>query len=567
MRVRYVEVPVLIVGGGPTGLAAALSLSDCGVASLLVDKHPSTSHHPKATVVNARTMELLRQWGAADLVERAGIPARDLRCVSWSTSLGGFEIGRLPIELSEQQIRDARLSSPTLPVMCPQDVLEPILRSAAETQPATSIRYGQALWSFRQDDHGVTATVVDRASGEETKVRAEYMVGCDGRDSTVRRIAGVGLSGAEPLGDMRNIYFRADLTHLVAHRMSPLYWIVNPDTPGVIITLNGTDRWLLNVPLDMQAGERIDDHPPERCLAQVRRAIGDAGVDVELLGVHGWQMTRLVADRFRHGRVLLAGDAAHQFPPTGGHGMNSGIQDAHNLAWKLSAVLDGWAGPGLLDSYEAERRPIAQLLTSASVGNAAAMRGQLRPPPEIEHDTDEGQAIRDFVAEAATGQRGHFVSTGLALGVGYRSSAVLTDPEDDVGGEVDEVEHYRPNAAAGHRAPHIWLLSPGGEAGRSSLDLFRDTLVLLTGPEGDGWVAAARHVATSLAVPLRAYVIGRGGAVDELDVDGRFPDQYGLDPMGAVLVRPDGHVLWRAKHGSDDPAGVLEKVLCEGLDR
>jgi 2-polyprenyl-6-methoxyphenol hydroxylase-like FAD-dependent oxidoreductase len=550
------EVPVLVVGGGPAGLAASLALSACGVESLAVDRHPGTTNHPKATVVNVRTMELFRQWGLADAVAKAGIPATDLRCVCWSTTLAGFEIGRIDLAgaLDDTAARTGLDQSPALPVMCPQDVLEPLMRAAAEACEPATVRYGHELVELRQDATGVTARVADLAAGDTYEVRAGYLLGCDGRAGAVRPAVGIGTSGKDPLGGMLNIYLRADLTHLVAHRLSPLYWIVNPDTPGVLITLNGTDRWLLNVPYDGRT-----EHPPERCAELARRAIGDDTVDVEVLGVNPWQMTRVVADRFRADRVFLAGDAAHQFPPTGGHGMNSGIQDAHNLGWKLAAVLQGWAGEGLLDSYEAERRPVALRLTEESVGNAAAMRGELRPPPEIEHDTDEGQAIRDVVAGAVTRNRGHFISTGLTLGTAYRSRAVIAgEPAEPA--RDDDVEHYVPTPLAGHRAPHVVVGEGDDGETFSLLDLYCDVPVLVT-PSGAAWDEAAETVAEELDVPVRAFVAARAGGADAV------AERYRLAPDGAALVRPDGYILWRSEAMPADPADELRRVVTEGLDR
>lgn len=539
------EIPVLIVGGGPTGLAASLALSRCGVRSLLVDKHRSTSSHPKATVVNVRTMELLRQWGLDEEVTAAGIPAQDLRCVCWVTTMAGFEVGRIDLTGDPERVRDAMRASPTVPVMCPQDVLEPILHRAAAAQAPAEVRYGHELVGFdiEPDGSGVTAAIRDVDSGRSTTVRARYIVGCDGRSSTVREQLGIELTGKEPLGDMLNIYVRADLRHLVEHRLSPLYWLVNPDAMGVFITLDGAERWLLNIPYDA-ATESPADYPPERCAALARRAIGDPEVGVEVLSMHAWQMTRLVATRFRAGPVFLAGDAAHQFPPTGGHGMNSGIQDAHNLAWKVAAVLDGWADDGLLDSYDAERRPIAETLTAESVGNAAAMRGQMRPPPEVEHDTDEGRQIRELIGGMVAGQRGHFVSTGLILGASYPAGALVPEADADGGEIASDVEHYVAVSRAGHRAPHV----PQGDG--SSLDLYERTPILLAGHATSAWADATVAAAESTGVPVRFHA-----------ADVEVAAAYGITGGGAVLVRPDGYIAWRANACSDDRAAALVDAL------
>jgi hypothetical protein len=293
--------------------------------------------------------------------------------------------------------------------------------------------------------------------------------------------------------------------------------------------VNLADRWLYMAPVRSDQGKRVEDFTEERCVQLVRAATGVADLDVRILAAQPWEMAAATATRFRDGPVFLAGDAAHLIPPTGGQAMNVGIQDVHNLVWKLAGVLRGWAGPRLLDTYDAERRPFALAVTADATQNLAAGGGR-RP--------------------------GHFNNRGRVLGVSYDSSGVIPD-----GAALPAVENpvvdYVPAARPGSRAPHLWLWR--GDERISTLDLYDTRFVLLTGPTGQQWFAAGADVGTRLGIPLDYYTVGPDGAL--IDRAGEWAALHGVTDDGAVLVRPDGHVAWRASSAGSDPAARLTAAL------
>jgi hypothetical protein len=368
----------------------------------------------------------------------------------------------------------------------------------------------------------------------------------------VRERLGIPMLGPDGIGNLLNVYFHADLGRFIEGREGALYLIVNPETPGVFIALDNQCRWLFNTPFHLEAGETLADFTPERCTAIVRRAAGDPRLAVDVRSVDPWVMRSQVAERYRAGRVFLLGDAAHRFPPTGGFGMNTGVQDAHNLAWKLAGVLQGWAGEALLDTYEAERRPVGQSNADQSLKNTRQMpvparRGATEENPlaAVEDDTPAGQALRDAIASGIGRTREHFSAQGQAKGFAYGSAAILPDGREAGEGQ-STVERYVPSARPGSQAPHAWIDSPhaplrgapGPTAPRSLLDLYGPRFTLVAGPRGEAWRASAARS----GMPLDVWVVGSD--VVPRDVD--WCALYGVEADGAVLVRPDGHVAWRA---------------------
>ncbi len=553
---RTLATPVLIVGGGPVGLAASICLSRHGVASLLVEQHATTTAHPKATVVNTRTFELFRQWGVEDEVRRGGLPPERSRFIVWATSLTGYELGRLDLAASADggaPSLPAGRGSPTFTSICPQDVYEPILRRRAEAAPDASVRFATQLVDLADDSDRVTARVRG-ADGAETRVEAQYVIACDGAASGIRERLGIAMLGPDSIGNLLNIYFHADLTPYIAGREGALYWILNADLAGVFIALDNRQRWLLNTPFRLEPGEGLGRFTPDVCRALVRRAVGAPGLEVEVRSIDPWVMRSQVAERYRSGRVFLAGDAAHRFPPTGGFGMNTGVQDVHNLAWKLAAVLHGWASPALLDSYEAERRPVGQFNADQSLKNSRRMPAPGgghepgSPLAMIEEDSPAGAGVREMIAGGIGQTREHFSATGQAKGFAYESAVIV--PDGSVAdGARSSVETYVPTARPGSLAPHAWI-ADGGVA-RSLLDLYDTGFVLLAGPAGDDWVRAAAALRTTL--PLAAHAVGRDLALDSTD----WCALYGVGRAGAVLVRPDGHVAWRSQAAAADCAAAL----------
>ncbi|MCB0972403.1 MAG: FAD-dependent monooxygenase, partial [Acidimicrobiales bacterium] len=364
------QIPVLIIGGGPTGLAASIELSRHGVRSVLAERHPTTTDHPRAHVVGTRTMELFRQWGIADAVIGEALPIDQAGGIAWVTSLAGERLGRIDLAGDPERLAARLDASPIFTVSCAQDRIEPLL---AERARSLGEGVGSELaFSTRAtvvDDGPDGATVrLDGPDGTEI-VRARYVVAADGASSPTRAQLGIEMAGHGTLGHHINTYLTADLSPWVGERGAVLHWVVDREVSGVFIALDGKERWLFNCSYD-PAVESADTYTPERCASIVRRAVGDPSVALEVRSIRPWAMDADVAVRYREGSVLLAGDAAHTFPPTGGLGMNTGIQDAHNLAWKLAWVLEGRAGADLVDTYEAERRPVALANTDYSVVNA-----------------------------------------------------------------------------------------------------------------------------------------------------------------------------------------------------
>jgi 2-polyprenyl-6-methoxyphenol hydroxylase-like FAD-dependent oxidoreductase len=534
------DVDVLIVGGGPVGLTVSILLSMAGVTSLLVERHPGTAVHPKARGINSRTMEIFRQCGVEERVRAAGLAPERSRFIVWSRSLAGEELER---RVPARSRAEALAISPVSRCLCAQDDLEPVLRAYAESQQPGIVQFGAELLAFTQDADGVTGTI--RTRDGETQVHARYLIAADGARSPVREALGIPMHGNAGIYRSINVLLNADLTRWVADRPAALYFIEQPGLKATFLTINGVNRWgflINNLPVNGSG----DEYTPERCAALVRQAAGVPDLEVEILGAVSWVAAALVAERYRRGRVFLAGDAAHHMPPTGGFGLNTGVQDVHNLAWKLAAVIHGWAGAGLLDSYEAERLPYGHAITEQALANARSLgRGEtLDPAPP------SALARPEFLNEL-----------GMIFGARYESDAVVADgtPPPKVDNPVTD---YTPTARPGSRAPHVWVERDGSRV--STLDLLGgQQFTLLAGPEGRAWCDAARAAADRLRVPLDALVISADKQPAGGDAD--WTATYGIEDAGAVLIRPDGYVGWRRASASSDPslelAGALEHIL------
>ncbi|MFJ8435514.1 FAD-dependent oxidoreductase [Kitasatospora sp. NPDC094019] len=536
------RVPVLIVGGSLVGLSAALFLGRLGVRHLLVEKHADTSRHPRGRGNNVRTMELYRVAGIEAAIREAASVLAPNHGILQAPSLTGEE--------QEWLFRDidpgGRLArfSPSSWCLCSQNDLEPVLRRAARDLGA-DIRFGTELLSFEQDEEGVTALLRSRETGEERTVRAQYLVAADGPRSPARTALGIGQSGKGELFHNVSITFRAKrLAEAVGDRHFIACYLTNPEADGALLPVDNREEWVFHAPWHPEHGEPLEAFTDERCARHIRAAVGMPELDVEVTGRAPWHAAERVAESYSSGRVFLAGDSAHEMSPTGAFGSNTGIQDAHNLAWKLAAVLCGWAGPGLLDTYGQERRPVARV-----TGERASARSAEHSHP--------GYAVVPGVGRQAG-------VLAVALGYRYRQGAVTgTDP----GGPVVP-EAFESAGEPGSRAPHQWLLRAGVRL--STLDLYEQTMVLLTGSAGAAWQEGARRAADRLAVPLEALRIGADAEDDLAPEPGEdFAALHGIGPDGAVLVRPDGFVAWRSEGaaGADagDPAEIVEGALREVL--
>jgi putative polyketide hydroxylase len=528
------DIPVLISGGGPVGLTASLLLSQHGVRSLLVERHPGTALTPKARGINARTMEVFRQCGIDTAVRNAGLAEGRLGLIVWTESLAGEEIERrVPGRATAKNMA----VTPVRNCLCAQDDLEPVIRRFAEqAEGPEALRFNTELTSFSQGRGAVTGTLTDRATGAEIPFTARYVIAAEGAQSRVRRALEVKMTGEEKVYDSVNILFHADLTQWVEHRPAALYFVEQDDLRATFLTINGRDRWGFLIHSPQKFGWQPQDFTPEFCAALIRKGAGLPDLAVSVLGISPWEASAIVAERYRVGDVFLAGDAAHEMPPTGGFGLNTGVQDVHNLAWKLAAVLGGKADDQLLDSYHAERQPFGRIVTQNALANALSMgrnarQSKVLPRPE-------------FLNEQ-----------GLIFGACYQSTAVVPDGTPPVVLE-DPVTEYVPTARPGSRAPHVWLKR--GNAQISTIDLFGPHFVLLAGSDGDAWRRAALAIGPSRP-PLLAYTVGPDG--DLGDPDGNWHKAYGVDTDGAVLVRPDGHVAWRSRSRASNPSEALRTAL------
>jgi len=507
------EVPVLVVGGSLVGLSTALFLADSGVSPIVVERHPGPAIHPRAALFFQRTVELWRSVGLEDeILGASALEFEQNGAVMSVESLAGEEVEWFFRTVNE----GVEELSPSPRLFVTQIGLEPILRRKAQELGA-EVRYSWEAVAVEEDGDGVTATVRHRDTGEEETIHARYIVAADGAHSPIRESLGIPLHGHGSFSNSITIYFRANVKPLLRDRNLSVIYVFGPRLQGFFrFSLAGDAGFLVvNKAIDEHGELSADlwgDTGDEKCVEFVREALGDPEIAVDVENVQRWNASAEWAERFQAGRIFLAGDSGHVMPPTGGYGGNVGVQDAHNLAWKLAYVVRGDAGPGLLDSYDPERRPIAE-----EIVEQAYARYVLRLAPEL------GKEGLHAMADDAA----------IDLGYRYRSDAVAADGDGDDGLFVDPRE---PAAVPGVRAPHVAL-----ESG-STIDLVGGRFVVLTGAEG--WRRAAD------GLDLEAHLIHEPA----------FAEVYG---PGAVLVRPDGHVGWR----SDGPAdggelrGALDRLL------
>ncbi|QES51669.1 monooxygenase [Streptomyces venezuelae] len=545
-----VDVPVLVVGGSLVGLATSLFLSRHGIRHLLVEKHAGVSPHPRGRGINARTMELFRVAGAEPDIRQAAAVLEENKGLIQATSLTGGD-HRWLVENTDPGGALAKFS-PTRWCLCSQNNIEPVLASRSRAAGA-DVRFSTELISFDQDAHGVSAVVKDRDGGQHIRVRAQYLIAADGPRSPVREQLGIPQSGNGDLFHNVSITFRSRrLPEVLGDLRFIVCYLIKPGADGALLPVDNDQNWVFHAPWHPETGETMEDFTDERCVAHIRRAIGVPDLDVEIGGKAAWHAAERVADRYSMGRVFLAGDAVHEMSPTGAFGSNTGIQDAHNLAWKLAAVLAGEAGPELLETYGEERRPVAL---------ATSERASAR---SVEHDHPGYSPLPGApgVPGGPSGKAGkdsRMLPTAMAYC--YPQGAVIGgDPDREIipaGMKLD--------GEPGTRAPHLWLTGPAGRM--SSLDLYERSFVLLSSP-GTPWQAAAGRVAGEMSVRLAGHTMGGGADAELRTEEGMdWAAAHGVQPDGAVLVRPDGYVAWRSEGPAKNPAATLTEVLTRLLHR
>jgi len=539
---------VIIIGAGPVGLGAALELARCGVRSVLIEKHDTTSWHPKTRNFNTRTMEIARGWGPAVYKRLRSIdtPPGWKSPIRFLKTATGEQYGLIESKGFEGPGPDV---SPALPVMSSQELIEAILLDAVRATGMVDVRFAtegtKVLRGGSQDDDSVGLEIHTRATGAIETLTGPALLAVDGAASLVRSELGIELEGSKDLSHIVNCYFRADIESFLGDRKGVLFFVANEHVSGVLQPLDGAGRWLCQISVPPQDWS-LDVFTPERARAWIRAAVGVEHLDPEVLSLGLWKLNATVAERFVRGRVLLCGDAAHQFPPTGGLGVNTGLQGMHNAMWKLAWFVLGRAGWSLVTTYETERRGVAQQITRQSLQNSINV--QL-----INAAAAKGGAGALTAEQVVTESRRYGNHLGVEFGTVYRSRAVIPDGSHapDV---ADGYSDYAPSATPGARAPHVWLGHP--EARLSTLDLFGSAFTLLAGPGGGAWCRAAAEVERELGVPIDRYCIGGPGLRDL----GGFTKAFGLGTEGAVLVRPDGHVAWRSTAGPGVGAALRDAV-------
>jgi 2,4-dichlorophenol 6-monooxygenase len=588
------EVGVLIVGGGGCGLAASIMLSDLGVRHLLVERHASTSLMPKAHQLNPRTMEILTQHGVAEDVYRLGAPFEHNCAVRFYTSLGGAESWhRQPLHREDAWSGGALTSHYRPLTACrhgnlPQKQLEPLLRHHAEARVGPdSIRFGHELVGFTQDADGVQATVRNLLDGDEYSVEAHYLLAADG-GRTIGPSLGIALEGPDPFVTTISVHFAADLSAWMDSDDAVIHTIVRPELDGTWLRTGclamgptrfdrHSEEWVASITLP--PGNDGLGFDAAAAAAGVRERLGIPDLELEVIRFTRWQIEARLADRYREGRVFIAGDAAHRHSPFGGLGLNTGIQDAHNLTWKLASVLHGLADDALLDSYEAERRPVGRrnvdFATTAFFGHLAVSGafGVLPgAPPEHNRralealfaDTEDGQRRRIRLHDMFRTLRLEYGAADVELGYDYATSpAIAPDGTDPV--PHDPYGHvYIQAARPGSRLPHAWFDRYGHPVASHEL-IEVGAFLLLAGPDGQAWLEAAEELVAETGVPLVAHRVG--GAADLRDRDGVWPELRGHADDGAILVRPDAHVAFRSMALPADPLGVLRQAVNVALSR
>jgi 2-polyprenyl-6-methoxyphenol hydroxylase-like FAD-dependent oxidoreductase len=534
------EVPVLLAGGGLVGLSTAMFLAQHGISSLAVERLRRGSQLPRAAFFHMRTLELFRSAGIEDEVRARSLEEFEPEgSIVLMDTLAGKVLASFVPGLNE----GVDAFSPCRRLFITQPGLEPILRRRAEAAGARVID-GHEVIGFAQDRDSVATTVKNIETGAERTIRSRYLVGADGAHSRIRELAGIEFDGRGVFSNSVTIYFEAPLAPLLAGTNFSVIYIGNPHLGGFFRLDKDKNSGFLvvNTAGDTskpEASSPANDIREETLVAHVRHAAGDDSLPVKITGTARWRATADVARRFRNGRVFLAGDAAHLMPPNGGYGGNTGIHDAHNLAWKLALVLKGIAGPPLLDTYEAERRSASAFTVEQAYTRYVTRTAQFLGKKDFQPLAD------DFDIE---------------LGYLYRSAAIAPRPEDESG-----ETHEHPGKSLGRpgsRAPHMWIERKGERI--SSLDLLRGAFVLIAGPDGGGWIDAARSAASRIpGLQLEACRIGT-------DITSRddIAGACGFTPSGAMLIRPDGFVAWRAKSfggGAEaELAGTLARILMRG---
>lgn len=574
------ETDVVIIGSGPAGSAAALALSNAGIPNLIITKYRWLADTPRAHYINTRTMEILRDLGVHDEVVAKAAPLEVMGNVVFCNSLTGKELGRLPYGANDPKRRSDYLqASPCEQCDLPQHLLEPILLGKAVSQ-GSHTRFDSEYLSHQQDLEGVTVQVRDRLTGTEYNVRCKYLLGADGANSKVATDLELPMQGEMGKSGSISIILRADLSKYVAHRPGYLWWMLQPGANigglgmGLLRMVRPWNEWQIVWGYDITGP--APDITNEQAVAIAHQFIGDTSVDIEVTSVSLWTVNEMYAARYSQDRVFCMGDAVHRHPPTNGLGSNTSIQDAYNLAWKLSLVLKGLASTALLKTYDVERVPVGrqivrranksvedfgtifQALDLSTDQSAEQMNRNIR---SLELDTPEGAYRRKALRKAIRLKAYEFATQGVELNTRYESNAILDDECEPFVFHSDCELFYQPSIRPGGRLPHAWLNRNGKQV--STLDLVgKGQFTLFTGLLGTAWLEESLRITREFGLTIHCITVGPGQDVE--DLYGDWASLLDDEEDGCLLVRPDAHIAWRgrlSKHSPEHLHGALARVL------
>ena len=512
---------VLVVGAGPVGLTAGLLFQRMGINAILADRRSTMNRHPKARNLKVRGVEIFRTLGIEGAIREEEFP-REARRVMWLESFCGEELAEIAID-NELATR----YSPCEPAGLSQARLENLIRNSIK-ENHISIQYETEFIDFVEEADSIVATL-RKETGETFQVRAKYLLAADGARSPIRKLLEIPVVGREDLGTYVSIYFKANPYPIAPYRPSALYFMLGEASFGRFIqSVNCKDEWLMGIKLSSEMEREGSNFHKEYCLQFIRETFEIPDLKIEILDIDFWRMGVQIAENFRKGRVFLAGDAAHLLTPAGGYGLQTGIEDVHNLCWKLAFVIQGQMSEEILDTYHKERFPTVQSNIEWSRNNQKGYTAIM-----IAGKSGDRKKLQDLISS----QWSILNSIGQDIGFSYQSSLVVPDGTKAL---AITATQYLPNARPGSRAPHLWLQGPDRVI--STIDLFIDSFILLTDSDGESWSKVL--LSMNPALSFRCVSIGENG--DYNDINNDFHELYGIERGGAVLVRPDGHVYWRS---------------------
>ena len=577
------ETDVLIVGSGPAGSSMSALLSTYGIKNVLVTKYNWLARTPRAHITNQRTMEVFRDLGIEEEIIAKGTPQELMGNNIFCTSIAGEELGRLHTwGTHPNRMADFTLASPTKMCDIPQNLVEPILVSTAGMR-GSRFRFDTEYLNLEQDDEGVTATVMEHLSKDKYQIRAKYLIGADGGNSKVAKDIDLPFEGTMGKGGSINIVCSMDLSRYVAHRPSVLYWVLQPGSDvggigmGLVRMVRPWNEWLILWGYDIKQGPPKLDN--DEAIRIVHNLVGDHSIPVKIRSTSIWTVNHCYATKNSKGRVFCLGDAVHRHPPSNGLGSNTSIQDSYNLAWKLALVLKGKAGPSLLDSYHAERTPIAKQIVDRAnksidefgpIFDALGLTNTADPElmkvhMEARKENTPAAAIqREKLRQAVLFKSYEFNCHGVEMNQRYHSDAIIPDGTPEPDWKRDKELYHQASTRPGAHLPHVWLGKNGHKI--STLDISgHGKFTLLTGIGGQAWVDAAKAVALTLGIELDAVMIGVG--CDFTDLFGAWAEAREMEESGCLLVRPDLHIAWRQQTTRPNAEKLLLNALHQILGK